>query len=824
LALFTKDEYSLDVSVLGDGAVNVSPDPPFGYEDAVTLTSVPGAEMVLWSWQGAGATGEVVDSMTDPLVLSMTTDYEVVAQFVQESYALDITVSGSGQVSASSGGPFSYLDTVTLMAEPGEGEEFVGWSGTQSGGSSTLEITFEEDQVITAAFAPIMYDVNVTVQGQGSIILEPAPPYLAGTPITIFAVADEGWTFEHWQGDLGGVVNPQDVVVNADMSVTALFEDPAGNLEVWQSVGGSVSQDPPPPHELGNLVNLTAIPEPGYLFVGWSGDVSGTNPSVMITVEQDSFAGAYFRRERFQGVEVFVPFYLDNDGVSVPTNSGTRTLIAVNNVSALAAELSFFYLDPVGNDLTPTENVFELPGSRSLTWRPVGEEIQFEGRPGFLAPGALPGSAAGGARVRTSAGGLTGFTRDFVRGVNGAQSSYVLPGEAESYSLSAPFFLDNDGVVTDPDAGVRSFVGVQNTSDETATLTIYYRDAQGVDRTPGLNTVEVPPRGSVAWRPFAHEPSLEGAGADVPNMTGDEPAGNVLIESTQPIVGRLVSSVFGGQSQSAYLLPDAEGAESLVVPFMLDNDGIRTEVNKGVRTSIGVQNVTNREVTLTLTYTGPDGEDLTPAINNYVLGPFESVGWRPFGDEGAFEGAGTAVPNATGDLPAGGVRIAALGGRIVGRVVAQSQGFSGAASAYALPNSSDADTLVVPYFEDDETISGGEGFGTATFVGVMNVTPTPLTLTISYTSILGTDATPEDNEITLDAFQAISWRPVADDPGVEGPEARSVPNMVDFDAGSVRIYSPRGGIVGRLVQVNGPADGPQSAYLLPSEYPLGSKR
>ena len=56
------------------------------------------------------------------------------------------------------------------------------------------------------------------------------------------------------------------------------------------SVGGSV--DVPPggcagDYALGEEVELTANPAPGYVFAGWSGDASGTSNPLPVTMDDD---------------------------------------------------------------------------------------------------------------------------------------------------------------------------------------------------------------------------------------------------------------------------------------------------------------------------------------------------------------------------------------------------------------------------------------------------------------------------------------------------------------------------------------------------------
>jgi hypothetical protein len=51
------------------------------------------------------------------------------------------------------------------------------------------------------------------------------------------ANADPGWYFDHWEGALSGSANPQTLVMDSDLTVTAVFErDCFGDLNYDGSV------------------------------------------------------------------------------------------------------------------------------------------------------------------------------------------------------------------------------------------------------------------------------------------------------------------------------------------------------------------------------------------------------------------------------------------------------------------------------------------------------------------------------------------------------------------------------------------------------------
>jgi hypothetical protein len=66
-------------------------------------------------------------------------------------------------------------------------------------------------------------------------------------------------------------------------------------LSISNSVGGTVSANPPGPTYLPtDTVTLTANPQSGSSFIGWSGDASGSSPTVSLLMDRDKAVYAQF--------------------------------------------------------------------------------------------------------------------------------------------------------------------------------------------------------------------------------------------------------------------------------------------------------------------------------------------------------------------------------------------------------------------------------------------------------------------------------------------------------------------------------------------------
>jgi hypothetical protein len=240
-AHFTQITYTLtvDVSPPGGGTVTLEPSPPAeGYVvgTEVTLTAVTSEGYEFDHWSGS------LSGLENPTVITMDSDKEVTAHFTQTTYTLTVSISptDSGTVTLEPSPPaegYVVGTEVTLTAVAGEGYEFDHWSGALSGSENPTSITMDSDKEVTAHFAQITYTLTVGVNPSGgTVTLEPSPPaggYVVGTEITLTAVADEGYEFDHWSGALSGSENPTVITMDSDREITAHFTEVTPSSFPW---------------------------------------------------------------------------------------------------------------------------------------------------------------------------------------------------------------------------------------------------------------------------------------------------------------------------------------------------------------------------------------------------------------------------------------------------------------------------------------------------------------------------------------------------------------------------------------------------------------
>jgi hypothetical protein len=144
-----------------------------------------------------------------------------------------------------------------------------------------------------------------TSAANGSIQLHPAGgKYLPGTVVTVIVKSNFGYKFNSWGGDLSGAETTTTITMDRDKSISANFET-IPTFELKSSASNGIVRFNPSgsTFEEGTKVSLKAIPDFGYRFSGWSGDIQGVDNPVTVVMDANKSITASFTR--LQGTVVF---------------------------------------------------------------------------------------------------------------------------------------------------------------------------------------------------------------------------------------------------------------------------------------------------------------------------------------------------------------------------------------------------------------------------------------------------------------------------------------------------------------------------------------
>ena len=157
-------------------------------------------------------------------------------------------------------------------------------------------VSFGNVTVTPLAAGP--FTINVQAPTNGRIVLSPdKDSYAYGERVTIRAQGVAGYGLANWSGDLSGTQNPIVIDITRDLTVGAVFAPLAEDirLNLTTTGQGNVTASPDKNKYLyGELVTLTPRPAAGYIFAGWTGDLSGAdNPAGVVMDRTKSITAAF---------------------------------------------------------------------------------------------------------------------------------------------------------------------------------------------------------------------------------------------------------------------------------------------------------------------------------------------------------------------------------------------------------------------------------------------------------------------------------------------------------------------------------------------------
>lgn len=206
---------------------------------------------------------------------------------------------------------------ITLTAQPDPSAIFVRWEGGCTGSSTTCALTLSTTTTVTAVFGmiaamPSQYGLHVIVSGNGSVASAPAgiacgsacsTAVAANAAVTLTATPAAGATFTGWTGACTGTAPTCALTMTQSRTAGATFATAAQKkLTVTAGTGGVITSDPQgidcgtrciAAFAAGAHVTLTARPQPGYRFSGWSGACSGSAPCTLTLADDVSVQASF---------------------------------------------------------------------------------------------------------------------------------------------------------------------------------------------------------------------------------------------------------------------------------------------------------------------------------------------------------------------------------------------------------------------------------------------------------------------------------------------------------------------------------------------------
>ncbi len=285
---------SVDTTTEGEYAIEIDPN---DYVDKMVVFTVNGVV--------AGETEFLHPWDETPLYCDLVT------------YTLTVNILGAGTVDVDPlEAQYPSVDpvTVTLTAVPETGYGFDEWSGHLTGDTNPETLLMDGNKEVTAHFEidDDLYLLTMEADpevGGDAIDVDGEGAYPEGATVAIEADANTGWEFVEWTAD------PAVTFVDATAEVTTFGMPAEGvtvtanfvavdpeeyDLTISVSPDGTGTTDPAVgthTYYETQEVTVTASAATGYEFTHWSGDVTGTSPTIAVTMDGHKSITANFSEE-----------------------------------------------------------------------------------------------------------------------------------------------------------------------------------------------------------------------------------------------------------------------------------------------------------------------------------------------------------------------------------------------------------------------------------------------------------------------------------------------------------------------------------------------
>lgn len=287
-------------------------------DQSINISAIPNSGYMFSKW-----TGDYTGTSPDATII-VSQNMNIIANFEVKPvnmFTLTTSVSNAlhGSISRSpDSDKYEENTEVTLTANPATGYKFLRWEGDfNSYDSSTAKVIMDTNKTINAIFASISSTIYTVTNNQvdttmGNVKLEKETLVENGDSLTITAVPNEGYKFTGWSG-ITDQSNPVTITVNGNTSISPIFEaKPYYNISVSSSNSayGSILISNSSVIENGSFT-VKAIPNDGYSFIEWQGDISGKESQVTINnVTSNMNIQALFKPDQWT---ILVHFAVDND-------------------------------------------------------------------------------------------------------------------------------------------------------------------------------------------------------------------------------------------------------------------------------------------------------------------------------------------------------------------------------------------------------------------------------------------------------------------------------------------------------------------------------
>jgi uncharacterized repeat protein (TIGR02543 family) len=317
----------------------------FAQGSSVTVTATPNAGYTFTNWKDSGSA--VVASTSSSYQFTMAGNRTLVANFTlipPTQYGVTLSSNPAAGGSTFGQGSYNTGSVVTIIESPNPGYTFVNWTenGIAVSTNSSYQFTITGNRAFVANFSAVpalQYSVFTssnpitggTTAGSGN--------YTSGASVTVSANPNSGYSFVNWteNGTTVSTSAAYTFTLTGNRTLTANFALNSYTLTVISSpaAGGSVTKNPnQASYSAGSTVQLTAVPNSGYTFTGWTGNASGSVNPLTVTMNSNKTITANFTTT---SSVLFSSIFGAFGGSAGLTNQGIFTVVNNGAIGTTAA-------------------------------------------------------------------------------------------------------------------------------------------------------------------------------------------------------------------------------------------------------------------------------------------------------------------------------------------------------------------------------------------------------------------------------------------------------------------------------------------------------
>ena len=199
--------------------------------------------------------------------------------------------------------------------------------------------------LIACSKDPVIYTLTATANpAEGGSVSPSSQQYDSGDVATVTATPSAEYVFQSWSGSASGSSPSTTVTMDSDKAVVANFVKKKYALTVKTEGEGSVTEKVikagvATDYTSGTVVELTAVPEGEWLFVEWTGDLTGSENPKEITIDKAKTVTAVFVKKQY-------PLTIEIEGAGPVSEKVIKQGLATDYTSGTIVELT---AEPTGD-------------------------------------------------------------------------------------------------------------------------------------------------------------------------------------------------------------------------------------------------------------------------------------------------------------------------------------------------------------------------------------------------------------------------------------------------------------------------------------------